>query len=72
MPTQLHITPRLPSSLRNRLDDAGLTTDHWDEFEDVMTNSNDEDEKDNYRCWMENYLTGCTVCPPCPGKDPFD
>jgi len=51
---------------------GGLTMDDWDEFEYVMTNSNDEDEKANYRCWMENYLTGCTVCPPCPGKDPFD
>lgn len=50
---------------------AGLTMDDWDEFVDVMQNSEDEDEKDNYLCWMKNYLTDCTFCPPCPDTDPF-
>jgi len=50
---------------------AGLTMDDWDEFEYVMTNSTDEQEKENYRCWMKRYLTACAVCPTCPKQDPF-
>jgi len=50
---------------------AGLTMDDWDEFEDVMTSGTDEQEKENYRCWMKRYLTACAVCPTCPKQDPF-
>lgn len=50
---------------------ASLTTDDWDEFEDVMT-SGTTTEKQRYNCWMKQYLTGCDVCIPCPGTDPFD
>jgi len=39
--------------------------DDWDAFDDVMINSNDDQEKDNERCWMQRQLTGCAVCPPC-------
>jgi len=70
MPTQLHIAPRLPSSLRNRLADAGLTMDDWDEFEDVMTNGT-SGEQAQYNCWMRRYISGCVVCPACNGPDPF-
>jgi len=45
--------------------------DDWDEFEDVMT-SGTQQEQDNYKCWMENHLTGCALCPSCPGPDPYD
>jgi len=71
MPTQLHIAPRLPSSLRNRLADAGLTMDDWDDFEDVMMNEPNEKIKANWRCWMERYLSDCSVCRACPDVDPF-
>jgi len=46
--------------------------DDWYELEDVLLNSNDPKEKENYRCWMQNYLTGCALCPSCPGPDPYD
>jgi len=50
---------------------AGLTMNDWNEFEDVMLYSSDEDEKDNYRCWMKRYLAACAICPTCPDADPF-
>lgn len=59
------------NSLNDVVTGAGLTMDDWDEFMDVMTNSEDEDERDNYLCWMKNYLTACVFCPPCIDEDPF-
>jgi len=58
-------------SLEDEMLNAGLTMDDWDEFEYVMTNSNDEDEKENYRCWMQRLLSACALCPPCPDTNPF-
>lgn len=51
---------------------AGLSMDDWDDFVYVMQYSEDENEKSNYKCWMMNYLSGCSVCPPCIGNDPYD
>ena len=52
---------------------AGLTMDDWDDFYDVMTDEYEsENVKENYNCWMLNYLTGCSLCTPCRGPDPFD
>jgi len=62
--------PPSPSSLEDELNDAGLTMNDWDAFEDVMTNGTQQ-EQENYKCWMENHLTGCVVCPPCPGSNPY-
>ena len=50
---------------------AGLTMDDWDEFEHVQMNETDEKIRADWRCWMERYLTDCTVCPACPDDDPF-
>jgi len=58
-------------SLEYEVTDAGLTMDDWDDFEDVMMNEPDEKVRANWRCWMERYLSDCSVCPACPGVDPF-
>jgi len=65
-----HVDDPLP--LEDLLANAGLTTDDWDEFVDVMTGDESDAVKDNYLCWMENHLTQCTTCPTCRGRDPFD
>ncbi len=49
---------------------TGLTMTDWDDFEDVMMNGTAQ-QKANWKCWMERYLTGCVVCQPCRGPDPF-
>jgi len=49
---------------------AGLTMNDWDAFEDVMTNGTQQ-EQEQYNCWMRRYISGCVVCPPCPGPDPY-
>lgn len=59
-------------SLEDEVTEAGLTMDDWDDFEYVMQYSESETEKSNYKCWMMNYLSGCSVCPPCVGDDPYD
>ena len=63
-------------SLEEELDDACLSEADWDEYEDVMTGSGSQAEKDNYQCWMEHYMFDCRKCtcsgsPGCPGADPF-
>jgi len=57
-------------SLEEELADAGLTTDDWADFEEAMMNGTAA-EKEQHKCWMERYLTGCAVCPPCKGPDPY-
>jgi len=42
----------------------------WDAYVDVMTGT-DEKAKANWSCWMQRYMTGCVLCPPCPGTNPF-
>lgn len=64
-PTQSTMT------LEDSLEEAGLTMNEWDAFVTVMTESEDEREKENWLCWMENYLMQCVNCPQCPGPDPF-
>lgn len=59
-------------TLEEVLDGVGLDSTDWDDFIDVLTNSEDEEEIENYICWMKNYLSGCTTCPPCDAKDPFE
>ena len=68
-----------PPSLQAELDEACLTMDDWDEYEDVMTDpESSQEDKDNYDCWMTHYLNACTSCicahpyGICPGPDPFD
>jgi hypothetical protein len=65
-----NIVGPLPASLEDEVTNAGLTMDDWDEFEYVMQYSQNETQKSNYKCWMMNYLSGCTTCPPCVGNDP--
>jgi len=31
-----------------------------------------EQQKAQYLCWMERYLSQCINCPACTGSDPFD
>jgi hypothetical protein len=59
-----------PLSISGEMAAAGLTMQAWDDYVDIMTGEN-ERAKANWSCWMENYLSGCTTCPPCPGADPF-
>lgn len=68
-----NIVGPLPGSLEDQVTGAGLTMNDWEDFEDVMMDVYaTEKEKDNYKCWMMNYLSGCTTCPPCPDEDPYD
>ncbi len=54
------------------LTNAGLTMDDWDDFQDTMMDSQvSQKTKANWNCWMTNYLSDCTICPPCRGVDPF-
>ena len=64
--------PYQAETLEQAVTNAGLTMNDWNEFVDVMENSEDEGEKANYNCWMKNYLSACTTCPSCSGKDPFE
>lgn len=60
-------------SLEDEVTGAGLTMNDWDEFQDVMTDTESQEKtKANYNCWMMNYLSGCTTCPPCPDDDPYE
>ena len=67
--------PRVLGTALAPLDDvvtgAGLTMDDWNEFLDVLQYIEDEDEKENYKCWMLQYLSECVFCPPCPDEDPY-
>ncbi len=65
-----------PLSIPEEMENAGLTMDDWNEFQDVMTDPlSSQAEKDNYYCWMDHYLNHCTgpACPPpaCPDDAPF-
>jgi hypothetical protein len=60
-----------PLTLEELIEDAGLTMDDWDHFMSIMTGDGPDREKENYLCWMENYLMQCVLCPSCPGPDPF-
>lgn len=60
------------NSLEDELTAVGLTMSDWNEFTSVMQDEEeDQKTKNNYKCWMQNYLSGCTTCPPCPGEDPY-
>ncbi len=64
-------------SLAEELADACLTQDDWDEFVDVITDTNSsQKDKDRYDCWMTHYLDHCNKCTcehrdHCPDPDPF-
>jgi hypothetical protein len=70
-----------PDSIEDAVTDAGLDyPSDWDEFVDVMTDSEESQAtKDNYRCWMDHYLDchrrpfciDC-ACQICPDDDPYD
>jgi hypothetical protein len=49
---------------------SGLTQQQWSDFMGVMMGT-DQKQKENWLCWMNNYLMGCRNCPQCPVKDPF-
>ena len=53
------------------VENAGLTMSDWNEYMDVLQYSEDEEEKENYNCWMLQYLSECVFCPPCSGEDPY-
>jgi hypothetical protein len=65
-------------TLEEVLEEAGLTEQDWDDFVDIMTNGTTQ-EKANWKCWMDHYLTICHVdCgggghspASCPGVAPF-
>ena len=63
-----------PLTLEEELENAGLTMDDWDEFEECMMTGT-QAEADNCLCWMDHYLGTCTgeICDPdpCPDADPF-
>ncbi len=70
---QIGAIPSEVLSLEDEVTGAGLTMDDWDDYQDVMTDSQESGKvKTNWNCWMKNYLSGCTTCPPCPDTDPFD
>ncbi|HRP63840.1 MAG TPA: hypothetical protein PK400_11140, partial [Phycisphaerales bacterium] len=58
-------------TLTKELTDAGLTQQQWDDYQAIMTGGASQSVKDNWTCWMENYLSQCTTCPECPDDDPF-
>jgi len=60
-----------PPSLSTELTNVGLDTDDWTDFLDVMSHGT-EQEREEYLCWMNRYLSQCINCPSCPGSDPFD
>lgn len=64
-----------PKSLKKELEDAGLSEDDWDLFEDCLTNGTRE-EQDNCRCWFDRYINGCPAdcsqLPACGAVDPFN
>lgn len=63
--------PDETATLEDVLTAASLTTEDWDDFVEVLTESEDEDQIENYLCWMKNMLTECVFCPPCPDENPF-
>ncbi|HRQ76924.1 MAG TPA: hypothetical protein PK098_13500 [Phycisphaerales bacterium] len=58
-------------TLSQQLDAAGLTQQQWNDYYNIMTGSASQSVKDNWTCWMQNYLMQCKYCPACPGRDPF-
>ena len=57
-------------SLSQELTDAGLTQGDWNEYLDVAINGT-QSQKELYNCWMQRLLSGCTSCPSCSGRNPF-
>lgn len=55
-------------TLEESIEQAGLTMAGWDAYVSIMT-SGTARQKANWTCWMTNYLSGCSVCPACPGSD---
>lgn len=65
-----------PPSLKDELDDACLSDDHWDDFLDKMETGSSA-QQENYICWLTHYFEDCTRClcigaSGCPGPDPFN
>lgn len=65
-----------PLTLEEELDDACISEEEWDDYEDIMQNGT-QAEKDNYQCWMLHWIEDCNRCAcigqsGCPGPDPFD
>ncbi|HRQ76636.1 MAG TPA: hypothetical protein PK098_12025 [Phycisphaerales bacterium] len=58
-------------TLNEQLTAAGLTGQQWNDYQSIMTGSSSQATKDNWTCWIMNYLMQCKNCPLCPGRDPF-
>lgn len=58
------------SEFSQMLNAANLSENQWNDFLETMATGT-ESERENYLCWMQRYLSGCSQCPSCPGSNPF-
>lgn len=75
-PCYCDVTGGQPLTFEEELEDACISEEEWEEYEDIMANGT-QAEKDNYQCWMLHWIEDCNKCTcvgqsGCPGADPFD